>query len=56
MKETLEEAAEKYQKNTFGIPLPKHSFCEGAKWQKEQDSAKINLLIEELKYEKRNKL
>ncbi len=36
MTETLEEAAEKHQKNTTGIALPKHTFIEGAKWQQER--------------------
>jgi hypothetical protein len=46
-KETLEEAAERLAKH-FNI-----DFINGAKWQQEIDQEEIQLLKEELAYEKR---
>ena len=43
MEETIEEAAERYQKNTYGIPLPQHTFFDGAKWQQERSYSEEDL-------------
>ena len=53
--ETLEEAAENYQKH-FGVRpnlFAQDDFIQGAKWYKELYQEEIKLLKEELEYEKR---